>query len=257
MFLRDPGRTDYDLNFSVLGIDVRVHPFFFLVSLLFGQNLVGNATNITGIDVLLGVGIFFVSILVHELGHSLAFRHFGQHSRIVLYWLGGMAIPERGALSGRHVSLNHKQQIIVSVAGPVAGLLLGVFAILIGRTIVPDGAMAIFAGFIPVFNPFTEAYAQNQTAMSVINGFIIINFILNLLNLLPIYPLDGGQIARAMFSIVDRFNGVRNSLFLSIGTAVICGVLCLQGQEVFLTIFCFYLAWQNYQELNPGFGPRF
>ena len=40
------------------------------------------------------ISVMFVSILVHELGHSLVMRYFGQSSHIVLYMLGGLAIPD-------------------------------------------------------------------------------------------------------------------------------------------------------------------
>jgi len=124
VILSEPGRTEFDLNFSFLGFDVRVHPGFFIISVLFGRGLVSGPDINTGVGVLMGVGIFFVSILVHELGHSLAFRHYGLHSRIVLHWMGGLAIPETG-FGQRQASMNNYQRIVVSLAGPIAGLLLG------------------------------------------------------------------------------------------------------------------------------------
>ena len=98
---------------------------------------------------------------------------------------------------------------------------------------------------------------RNELLMATINGFIIIGFFLNLLNLLPIYPLDGGQIARSAFEMFDKWDGVRKSLMLSIATAIVCGVFALQHQDTFAMLFCFYLAYQNYQQLNPGVGRRY
>ena len=62
MLFQPPQPTPYDLRFSVAGIPVTVHPLFWLIALLLGS---------TG-DILLvpiWVGVIFVSILVHELGH--------------------------------------------------------------------------------------------------------------------------------------------------------------------------------------------
>jgi Zn-dependent protease len=233
VFLSEPGRTEYDLNFDLLGFHVRTHPFFFLMCLFLGRGLVGAPGVNTGVGVLMGVLVFFVSILVHELGHSLAHRHYGMNSRIVLYAMGGMAIPDA---VGRRVSLNHAKSIVISLAGPVAGFLLGVLFIAIGTFVaghLPQGRMLWFVPF-----------------------FYIINIILNVLNLLPMFPLDGGRICRSTLEIVDQWNGARKSLMVSIATAVLCGVICLNYQNTIMALFCFYLAYQNYQELNPGIGRR-
>ena len=129
MFLTEPPRTEYDLNFNFFGFHVRAHPFFFLVSLLFGRNLVWAPGINTGVAVTMGVVVFFVSILIHELGHSLAHRRYGFSSRIVLYAMGGMAIPDS---RGRNVRISHLQSIVISLAGPVAGFLLAIVFILLG-----------------------------------------------------------------------------------------------------------------------------
>ena len=88
MFLfQEPPPTQYDLRFTVAGIPVRVHPLFWLIALLLGA---------AGDPLLLPawVLVIFVSILIHELGHALAFRRVGQDSRIVLHMAGGLTIPE-------------------------------------------------------------------------------------------------------------------------------------------------------------------
>ena len=99
MFLSEPGRTSYDLEFSCFGFPVRVHPAFFIMPLLLGRGLITPEVN-TGVGLVLVTAIFFVSILVHELGHALAFRYYGLPSRIVLYWMGGLAIPDSGNVWG-------------------------------------------------------------------------------------------------------------------------------------------------------------
>src|SRR5512134_3918704 len=111
--------TRYDLRFSVAGIPVRVHPLFWLIALLFGS---------TGDLRMLPVWIvaIFVGILVHELGHALAFRRYGQRSHILIHFMGGLTIPEPVSWGSGYanVGLTANQQIFISLAGPVAGFLL-------------------------------------------------------------------------------------------------------------------------------------
>ena len=78
--------------------------------------------------------VVFVSILVHELGHALAFRRYGTASRIVLYHFGGLAIPEESPWGESQWRLSddrpERNEIVISLAGPVAGFLLA--AVVIG-----------------------------------------------------------------------------------------------------------------------------
>ncbi|HCK65433.1 MAG TPA: hypothetical protein DHW49_04150, partial [Anaerolineae bacterium] len=126
MFLfQVPPPTRFDLNFSVAGIRVRVHPLFWVIALLLGT----GSTNL----LLIAIAIFviFVSILVHELGHAFAFRRFGQDSYIILHMMGGLAVPESSPY-GENVRLTPNQNIFISLAGPIAGFLLALVVILLG-----------------------------------------------------------------------------------------------------------------------------
>ncbi|HND50108.1 MAG TPA: hypothetical protein PLL95_16195, partial [Anaerolineales bacterium] len=80
--------TRFDLQFSIAGIPVRVHPLFWVIAILLGS----GSSNLLMIPV--WIAIVFISILVHELGHAFAFRRFGQPSRILLHFSGGLTIPE-------------------------------------------------------------------------------------------------------------------------------------------------------------------
>src|SRR5690606_3729599 len=101
-------------HFRIAGIPVRVEPVFFVIAGLFGLRYVD-----IGIDVvLIWVATTFVSILVHELGHGLALKVFGQPSAIVLHGFGGVTIsPRRGGVS-------KARSIIVSLAGSLTALAL-------------------------------------------------------------------------------------------------------------------------------------
>ena len=116
--LQQPSATPYDLQFSIAGIPVRVHPLFWLIAILFGSS--GNLLFLP-----VWVFVVFTSILIHELGHAFAFRRFGQRSHIVLHFGGGLTIPESVAWGGgwASVALSRGQEIFISLAGPFAGFL--------------------------------------------------------------------------------------------------------------------------------------
>lgn len=259
MILSEPGRTDYDLKFSIFGFDVRVHPLFFVIPALLGYNAIPDSMN-TGIGLLIVTAVFFVSILVHELGHTVAFRYYGIPSRIVLYWMGGLAIPDSGGTwsSGSRRSLNPNQQIVVSAAGPVFGLLIAVA--LIGIVFAFGGSVSLIAGDVlprPQLRLAGTILAGSESIGLVIWFGIILNVFLNLVNLLPVYPLDGGQIARQIMVQMDRYNGVRNSIYLSIGVSAMLAVFFFVVLEARFGGFFFgYMAWSSYQMLQQYQTPR-
>ncbi len=114
MFLLEPEESRYDLRWRMLRTPVRVHPMFWLVSLILGY----DAFIKVGVPyLLLWVGCVFVSILLHEFGHVLMGRLFGAEGYIVLYSMGGMAI-------GSNVQSRRWQRILVLLAGPGIQLLL-------------------------------------------------------------------------------------------------------------------------------------
>ena len=97
MLFQEPRATPYDIKFSFLGFPVRVHPAFFIIPIVLGGSIFRYAEPLgvnVGVCLIVLVAVFFVSILVHELGHTLAFRFFGIQSHVLLYWLGGLAIPD-------------------------------------------------------------------------------------------------------------------------------------------------------------------
>ncbi len=213
-----------------------------------------------GVGMLLMAGLFFVSILVHELGHALAFRYYGLPSRIVLYWLGGLAIPDSGNAwsSQTNRSLTSNQHIVVSLAGPALGVALGI--LIIGVVYAMGGRVELIqGGMLPVLVPvFAEAnFSVSRTLFFALFAGIQLNVLYNLLNLVPIYPLDGGQVARQVMTQMDSSNGVRNSIILSMACAILIAVFCLVNEARIMAFFCGYLAYTNYQQLQIQGGSRY
>ena len=143
MLLGEPPRTQYDVNFNVLGFPVRVHPFFWLAAFLLGSRSGGKDP---GIALLIWVVSFFVSILIHELGHTLMMRRFGISSHIVLHMMGGLAIPDSSGFGVQ--SRDSRSSILISFAGPAAGF---AFAGLIILVILGSGGQSAFGQRFPFF----------------------------------------------------------------------------------------------------------
>lgn len=260
MLLQEPPATPYDINFSFLGFPVRVHPAFFILPIVLGGSILRSGSTNAGVGLIVLVAVFFVSILVHELGHTFAFRFFGIHSHVLLYWLGGLAIPDSmGAWSaGRKRSLTSNQQIIVSLAGPAAGFCLA--AAFVGLVYLLGGRVILNTlNLIPLLQPdFGGTSLDGNGAVKLfIQMALFANIFWNVLNLVPIFPLDGGQAARELFTQFDPRNGLRNSLFLSIAAGALIAIRGLTSGDYFMAFFFGYLAWVSYQSLQSfggGFG---
>jgi membrane-associated protease RseP (regulator of RpoE activity) len=241
VLLSEPPRSPYDLHFRVLGIPVRVHPFFWLVALLFG--LGGNQEPVA---MLYWVGAVFVSILVHELGHALTARSYGWEPSITLHGFGGLA-------SYRPTYHSTASQVLITLAGPGAGFL---FAALIAALIAASGHHVTFdwhfGSLLPIrFEPF-----QSDKVNLLVLDLLFINIFWGLVNLLPVYPLDGGQIAREMLELASPQDGVRQSLWMSVITAAIVAVLAYTKlHDMYIAIFFAYMAYTNYRTLQAYFGP--
>ena len=214
----------------IAGINVRVHWSWFLVAAYeFTQR--GSPYSSVAWRVAEYLGLFAI-ILMHEFGHALATRQVGGTANEIILWpFGGIAFvdaPPRAAA-----------QLWCIAAGPLVNV--GLLVALPGlRGLLVDTGIA--DGF-----PFD--------AWTLMAQLIFINKILLGFNLLPFYPLDGGQILRNLlwFKL-----GVRNSLAIAsaIGLvgAVVLGVWgYLSSQSywpVFLAFFIGSRAWRAWQEVQ-------
>ncbi len=218
MFLSEPAETPADLRFWLFGVHVRVHPFFWLISAILGWSIVGEFgnTRLGLIYLVVWVACVFVSVLVHELGHVFMGQLFGSHGHIVLHGFGGLAIGSNALNRGW-------QRFLVSFAGPLIQFVLLGLVLLAMFALVPDSA------------PPPRAPAWYQPVQITLDFLLVINLFWPLLNLLPIWPLDGGQMAREVLVGASPRNGVFLSFALS---AVVAGLLA---------IHCLLVIWnRNY-----------
>ena len=242
MFFGAAETTAYDLKFRLLDIPVRVHPLFWLVMLLIS----GQSNDLRAAAVF--VVCAFISILVHEFGHGLASRALGREpDGIVLYAMGGLCYTpaDRQSPMGR---------LLVLAAGPGAGfLLLGL--VLAWASAVLRIAPADSLAFIGVGNgnplPAFRGLASAPPALfEAFHSLLYINFWWGVLNLLPIWPLDGGQIAGVLLGAVDRRNGQRWAHFLSIVTVGLIAYWFVEQGRFLPALWFGYFGYVNYQMLQ-------
>jgi Zn-dependent protease len=243
--------TPYDVRFRFLGIPVRIHPMFWLVSAVLGWQDQKLAL------VALWVACVFVSILVHEYGHALMAKSYHCSPSIVLWGLGGLCYSQ----GERQTPL---QRLAVILSGPGAGFLLFGVVLVVTSVIFQispgehwDAALSLvglsdFPGSVE--SKFVEGLHSEASGTFLAHAYhalIFINLLWGLVNLLPLWPLDGGQATQILLSYVDRSQGPRwghvVSLLVAGALAVAVGTLT---KDMFLTIFFGYFAVINFQVLQ-------
>ena len=203
------------LSFNLFGIPVRILPWFWITMALIGGGLGAN-DSLSILKVLVFILAGLISILVHELGHALTVRKFGLPTEITLQAFGGYASFPAG-------QLNRKQSFIVTAAGPALQLALG-FLLLLIRYFVPVPAESLLN--------------------TLLFDLISISIIWAVLNCLPVYPMDGGQMMAAVLG-PQRAHFVH---LISAVAAVVIGIAAYSYlHSILLPLFMAMFAWQNWQ----------
>ncbi|HEX4901979.1 MAG TPA: site-2 protease family protein [Acidimicrobiales bacterium] len=212
-------------HFHVLGIPVRIEPLFWIASVLLAYNL-GDARLIV-----MWVAVVLVSVLIHELGHGIALKLFGQPSSIVLHGFGGLTSSPR--------KLDRRRSIAVSLAGPLAALaVLGIPALALrdsdwGTEVAIDYALSddVF-GLWPIL--FFAAY---------------VNVWWSIANLLPIRPLDGGN-------VLTELVGIQKARVVSVVVGVAAAIWAYTHADGlrYAAFFAGFLAFVNFSEYRRDQG---
>ena len=212
------------LRFQLLGVPYAITPYFWVGSAILGSQLAQRA-EYGWLLLATWVLCVLVSIVVHELGHALAARRYGVQPYVELYQFGGLTY-----LPGARLSRG--QSIVVSLAGPAAGFAayLAVRGTLYGLEVTHlDG---FFDG------PSVGSWLSNYVA----DFLLYINGYWTLFNLLPILPLDGGQVSREVLGprrlhLCQMIGGVC--------AAALCALCAVQGMY-YRAFFLGFLAYGNF-----------
>lgn len=203
--------------FKAFGVTVYVHWTWFIVAVLgvqWGRSLFGSIEWAAAAYLVL-----FAIVLLHEFGHALACRSVGgEAQRIILWPLGGAAIvkppPRAGAL------------LWSIVAGPLVNV-------------------AILGISIPLFLQFHDD--PSSFGRFVFYGVVVQNLVLLIFNLLPIYPLDGGQIVRALlWFVIGRANSLAVAAWMGIVVAGLGCVAALVTSNWWLALIAAFAVLQSW-----------
>jgi len=360
--LGEPKTTAFDLRFVLLGIPVRIHPGFWAMGAFLGFSMRLQTPPL----VLVFMAAVFLSILVHEMGHALAFRHCRIRAHVVLYHFGGLAVPTGMDSYFDHSSgFTSKQKLFVTAAGPGLQIILTLLLVFglrgMGKTdgfltqkvgiparltadpsqmleelvntpnliqpcwkledfrsqdqlrmaaadtdenqwVTLDELLLYYSASTQQKNevegvlstikdqaqPYIHAdkkkrftgkqrelldaadfhdhglimisdlqrihnrniYIQNEPLKQFVLALVRVGTFWALLNLIPIYPLDGGQISRELFVLSGTRDAVPKSLKVSVAAGVGVGMWGVMYGYVFLAMMFFMLAWSSYQVLQ-------
>ncbi|MFT4974251.1 MAG: Zn-dependent protease [Myxococcota bacterium] len=176
--------------------------------------------------------LLFAIVLLHEFGHALACRSVGgQAERILLWPLGGIAYVRPPQRPGA--------QLWSLFAGPLVNLVLAPLGL----------GLLVLWSMVGVVPPDAE---------SVLITFVALNVGLFVFNMLPIYPLDGGQILRSfLWFAVGRERSLTIAAGLGLVTSIVGGLAAaIWMQSLWIGLIALYAASQSWQGLRSARASR-
>ena len=160
------------------------------------------------------VSEIIVVLLLHELGHLLAMKIFGYKALNMLF------IPMLGAMvSGNKLKASQHQKVIISFMGPLPGILIG-------------------CGL------FLWMLASSPNALAIEFALLLIS--INILNMIPLDPLDGGNIVETIFFPANN----QHKMFFTLVSSIVIILLGVYFEFFPILIFGFFMAFKvrSYQK---------
>jgi Zn-dependent protease len=207
------------------GIPVHVSPYWFIIAgvfiVIYANELSGSLQGTTTRYLVAAafVVLLYVSVLIHELSHSVVARGYGLPVRRIVLWpLGGVSEIDREAPTpGR--------EFAIAAAGPALSLVLG----------------GIGWGLYQV--------ANTGIAGALIRQLVFANIIVGIFNLLPGLPLDGGRMLRAVIWAITKKPGTATLAAAWTGRVLAIGLLAvpfftggLAGGDMVSTLWVIVIA---------------
>jgi len=164
--------------FRIRGIQLAVHSSFFLLLAYYAwlgwdaDGAIGAAWSVAMIVA------FFVCVVIHELGHSFTARRFGVNvPRILLMPIGGMAQFDS-------IPRQPRSELLITLAGPAVNFVIA-------------AVLAIFLGLPQDW----DAAGLPLSPVELGRYLLIANLVMGCFNLIPVFPMDGGRILRALLAM--------------------------------------------------------
>ncbi|HTV66080.1 MAG TPA: site-2 protease family protein [Bryocella sp.] len=208
----------------VKGIAIGLHYSWFIIAFLIALSLIGHfheimpqwSNAVVWTAAVITAVLFFVTLLLHELAHSLLAKSKGLRVQsITLFALGGVSQIEQE-------SPDAKTEFWVAIVGPLSSLAIGVVCLLLAR----------LAGW--------SRGVEAQTPVAAVLLWLgYINFMLAVFNMIPGYPLDGGRVLRAIIWWIN-------------GNAVRATELAARIGQVIAVLFIFFGLYQFFVGRNFG-----
>ena len=210
----EPSGTRLDIHFRLLCIPIRIHPMFWVVAVLLGWSL-------PVVEQILWVVVVFFSVLVHEMGHALSARIAGQTTHVVLHTMGGLTIFDEAA-----PARPRWKRALVAFSGTLAGFLL--------------------AGLTYLLVPLLGA-VESGILGALYFHLLWVNIVWGLVNLLPIWPMAGGQIARSLLVEFVGDTGFSISSLASVAVAGLVAFVAWQFSQPIISMFFAYFAYREFE----------
>jgi Zn-dependent protease len=177
------------------------------------------------------LGLFLI-VLMHEFGHALACRQVGGRAdRIILWPLGGIAFVDPPFRPGAY--------LWSIAAGPLVNVFL--FPVL---------------GFLLFAAVGAQWHLTNPDLYRFIDSLVYINAMLLIFNLLPVYPLDGGQIVRALLWFkLGPIRSLKIASVIGFIGAIAFGIFAFQQGSIWFGLLAFFIfsqariGWMQAQNL--------
>lgn len=192
-------------------IPITIHPFFWIIAAFIGW------INSQGSFLWIGIwiGIIFVSVLIHEYGHALTSVCFKQKAKIQLVAMGGVT-------SFNGPKLKYWQQFLIVFNGPLFG-----FFLFLGST-------------------FLLKLEWSPLVVSILKVTQIANLFWTVVNLLPVQPLDGGQLLRIVLEANFGIAGFKASLLIGAILSLLFAFAFFMIQFYLAGAFFFIFAFQSF-----------
>lgn len=212
----------------VAGVEVRIHISMVFI-IVFAYYLFRPKDLRSALEAILWLAGLLVCVFLHELGHTLVAQRFGIEVKSIIMWpLGGVTSLSRPAEKPW-------QTLLISAAGPLVNV---VIALGLWVLVISSQFYMLFAENLPEQGQFwVEAVYYFLFSLAVMNG------VLAVFNLLPIYPLDGGDILRAVLeTLFGRPKANLVTFIIGLPLLLLVIILGVFTRDYVLLVVCILLA---------------